>query len=456
MTSRMCLLARSLAGALVLGSLGGCVHTPPKTSAATASAIVATRFTTRVFVGNCVMTKGDEEFFGGILAAVLPSLISNAFNRFGNALDAAGKEHTWQATAFTNFEVNKDNMPRCVQIVRGEYLPPETKKGGDTSPNDKWAQQIEQYKGKGGRFETAGIRLARRPDFFFEGVFRESSDKSVMAVVPIFVDFTQPIGERAFRSDQKRNVSLTFAFHPPGKAATDTTNPSTNLVLGELSPGALIDFDYSCARDVAHSNNGVPSQPGGAPGVSAGPPLPTTGPPPSTPGAKPPAAKEDAAKEAPKVPTSACADESLWFKLTRGDDLAQLSLTAATTEVQGRNEFLVFLSDVFKGSKEGLEKLAQQTLVESEREKARLAALQADNQAAVAYDEAATAALTALEACSTEGTLAKAGTARVKQQGANLAAAKAGIAQPFSTFVPLNGTANELKKACLVAMASFE
>ncbi len=175
------------------------------------------------------------------------------------------------------------------------------------------------------------------------------------------------------------------------------------------------------------------------------------------PGAKPEAGKDDPTKkDAPKVATSACADESLWFKLTRGDDLTQLSLTAATTEVQGKNEFLVFLSDVFKGSKEGLETLAKQTLIESQREKARLDALQASNEAAVKYDETATAALTALEDCSTEGTLAKAGAARVKQQGANLAAAKAGIAQPFSTLVPLNGSADEIKKACLAAIASFK
>jgi hypothetical protein len=454
MISRIRLLAQAVSGALILASLAGCIRTPPQTPAATAPGNVATRFTTHVFVGNCVMTEGGEEFFGGILAAVLPSLVSNVFNRFGNVLDAAGKEHTWQATAFTNFEVNKDNMPRCVQIVRGEFLPRESKKS-ETSPNDKWADQIDQYKRKGTRFESIGIRLTRRPDFFFEGVFRESTDRSVMAIVPVFVGFTEPIGERALRSDKKRNVSLTFAFHSPGKSATDATNSSTNLVLGELSPGALIDFDYSCAakEPAGSTSGGPPSQPSGAPG---GPPSTPGGAPP-TPGAKPAAGKEDPTKkDAPKVPPRACADESLWFKLTRGDDLSQLSLTAATTEVQGKNEFLVFLSDVFKGSKEGLEKLAQQTLIESEREKARLAALQASNEAAVKYDEAATAALTALEACSTEGTLAKAGAARVKQQGANLAAARADIAQPFSTLVPLNGSAGVLKKACLDAIASFK
>jgi hypothetical protein len=414
------------------------------------------------------MTEPGEEFFGGILAAVLPSLISTAFNRFGSALDAAGKEHTWQATAFTNFELNKDNMPRCVQIVRGEFLPP------GTATIHAWMEPIPAYTLRGTRFANEGIRLARRPDFFFEGVFRESSDKSVMAIVPIFADFTEPIGDRALRTDKTRNVSLTFAFHPPGKSATDATNASTNLVLGELTPGALIHFDYSCVAkptkpgaaasnapaQPGSSSGGPPSQPGGAPPQPAGP-APRSG------GARQPAAPHPATGEGDSSPqaaaaapvaaaTRACADESLWFKLTRGEALGQLSLTAATTEVQGKNEFLVFLSDVFKGSKEGLETLAQQALIEGEREKARLAAIQASNEAAVAYDQAATAALTALQTCSTDGSIASAGAARVKQHGANLAAARAGIPQPFRQLVPLNGTPDQLKKECLAAIGSFE
>jgi hypothetical protein len=465
MTSRIRLLARPLGGSLVLALLAGGSPTPLDAMAGPPPKKAASRFTTHVFVGTCIMPPKEqrEEFFGGLIAAVVPSLISTAFNRFGNALDAAGKEYTWQTTAFTNFEVNKDNMPRCVQLVRGEFLAPE-RKGRDAnapiaaSRNDEWADTIDQYKGKGGQLESAGIRLARRPDFFFEGVFRESTDASVMAIVPIFVDFTEPIGDRALRSDKKRNISLTFAFHPPGKLATDATNPSTNLVLGELSPGALIDFDYSCAKRHVQNNaaGSAPNQPGGAPGQPGRGPsepfAPSAAPP--APGGKP--VSSEATPAALKIAPRACADESLWFKLTRGETLSQLSLTVATTEVQGKNEFLMFLSDVFKGSKEGLEKIAQQALIEAEREKARLAAIQASNQAAVAYDEAATTALTALDACSTDGTIVKAGAARVKQQGANLAAAKAGIPEPFSTLVPLNGSADALKKACHDAITSFK
>jgi hypothetical protein len=395
------------------------------------------------------MPPAGEEFAAALLGAVLPSLISNAFNRFGNALDAAGKEHTWQSTAFTNFEVGKSHMPKCVQIVRGEFLSTKMPSGEGydfNTANDRWAKLISPYETKGGQLARVGVRLARRPDFFFEGMFRPSTDPSVMALVPIFVDFSRPLGTRAFRLDQKRHVSLTFAFHPPGKTATDPTNPSTNLVLGELSPEAPIDFDYSCGRDAATVDSGataIPVQPSGPPPLSAGSPPAAGGMVPSRTG------------EPAKAPTHACANESLWFRLTRGDDLAPLSLTVATTEVQGKNEFLMFLSDVFKGSKEGLEKLSQEALIESEREKSRLLAIQTDNEAAVAYDQSATAALTALEACKAEPTISKAGGARVKQQATNLAAAKAGIAQPFITLVPLNGSAETIKQACSDALTNF-
>lgn len=415
------------------------------------------------------MTRGGEEAAAELIGAAVSSVISNALNRLGNALEAAGREQTWQSTAFTNFEVSANHLPKCIQIVRGEFLSaPSSDKGADSrSVNDHWTTGSSRYQGKGGQLAGAGVRLARRPHFLFEGRFRQSSDPSVLAIVPTFVDFSKPLGTRAFRFDEARSISLTFAFHPPGKAATEITNPSTNLVLGELSPEATIDFDSSCIRGDALVGSGgtaPPAQPVGPPAQPNGP-LTQPGAPPAQPGGPPskPAQSPSATNGATgvqsgqlaKTPTRACTTESLWFRLSRTDNLAPLSLTVASTEVQGKNEFLMFLSDVFKGSKEALEKVAKETLIESEREKVRLAAIQADNEAAVAYDQAATAALAALEVCKADPTISKAGAARIKQHATNLSAAKAGISQPFKTLVPLNGLPDTIQQACESALTGF-
>lgn len=428
-----------LASVVVLTLLTGCIHTRPN-GPARPPAPQGIRQTTHVFVGNCIF-RPKAEAFGGLIGAVLPSVITNVFNRVGSALAAAGKEHTWQAAASTNFELNKDHMDPCVQVVRGRFAP------SAEQPND-WTDAVDAYKGKGVQLKNARIYLVERPDFMFEGAFRTSSDGSAMAIAPVFVDFNRVIGERALRNDPTRNLALSFAFHPPGKSATDASNASTSLVLGEMEPGSAIEFDHTCTVSVApKAGTNTPSQPGGPPPTPGGaPPNPGGAP-------RPPAGSPS---NGGMNPTRACADESLWFRLPRPDQLTQLSLTAVTTEVQGSNEFLVFLSDVFKGSSDELEKLAKQTLIEAEREKARLAAIQAENEAAVAYDKAATAALTALDACSTDGTIAKAGDARVKQQSANLAAAKAGRPQPFGTLVPLNGTTEVIQNACKAALTDFK
>ena len=133
-----------------------------------------------------------------------------------------------------------------------------------------------------------------------------------------------------------------------------------------------------------------------------------------------------------------------------------MSMTVAVSEVQGASEFLAFVAAVFKDSQEDLERLAKQALITSEREKARLAQLEAQNTAAVAYDNAVAQAIAALTACSTDGGFAKVTEARVKQQGANLAAEKAGVARPFATLVSLTNTPEIAKAACSDALKSFQ
>lgn len=424
---------RAFACAVMATGLAACASNPP--GPAHDSVFPSGRVTTHVFVGNCViLPAGREAALAGLAAAILPSLISQTFDRIGRTLEASAKEYTWTVTAATNFETSDTEFPRCVQIVRGRFV------GSEADANYSWASDTI-YKQNVSRLKQRGIWLTSRPAFFFEGVFRQASgDPAVRSIVPVFVSFDSAIAQRTLRADPARNVKLAFAFHAPGKSAADASNPSTDLMLGPLDPPVALTFDTSCVGETTTSGaTAPPAQPG-----VGGPPKPPT------PAAKPPPAGNTAS-----VP-SACVDESVWFRLPASKERVPMSITVAVSEVQGASEFLAFVAAVFKDSQDELETLAKQALITSEREKARLAQLEAQNTASVAYDNAVAQVIAALSACSTDGAFAKITEARIKQQAANLAAEKAGVPRPFATLVPLTNTPETAKAACTDALKSFQ
>src|SRR5512136_2857468 len=127
MRKRVCARKRletTLATALALAA-SACAPTsapPPQPPAPPDASIPGTR----VYVGGCVFRpEGEAAFLVPILGALLPNLISKGINLFGSTLDAAAKEQTWTATAHTNFELQSDMVPKCVQVVRGSFAPSE-------------------------------------------------------------------------------------------------------------------------------------------------------------------------------------------------------------------------------------------------------------------------------------------------------------------------------------------
>lgn len=437
----------SAAAAIVLaGCAGGAPERGPE----------ASRRTTQVFVGNCLTVSGLESAGFDVLAS---SIISQGFNRIGSTLEASAAEQTWTVTGSTNYEASKATQPKCVQIIQGQFFQDAQPGAGSWVTDTSYAGYVNQ-------FTNRGIHLAARPDFFFEGVFRTSANGAARAIVPLAVGFHEPIGKRPLRRDDGRRTKLKFAFHEAGKPATDSASAVTELDFGMLwpSPGTLTTFDYSCVRPAGSP----PAQPSATPAPGATPPAQPGGAPPAQPGGAPPAqlgvpvpAPATAAPgpaAAPGQVSRACATESLWFRTTATDAFLPMSLTATMSQVQDRSDALAFIADVFKSSKTELERITKEELIESEREKAKLATLTAQTTLATKYTTAASAALTALEACSTTATVANRSAARVKQLEANLAASQAGVPVPFADgdMPALAGDESVAKAACAKAISNFK
>lgn len=423
---------------LLAGCAGGAPERGPESS----------RRATQVFVGNCMTVTGLES---ALFATLASSIISQGYNRIGTTLEASAAEQTWTVTGSTNFEASTASQPRCVQVVQGQFFQEAQQATGIWAADTPYASYVEQLK-------TRGILLATRPDFFFEGVFRTSANGAARAIVPAAVGFHEPIGRRPLRTDEGRRTKLNFVFHEAGKSATDAANAATELDFGMLWPGTLTKFDVGCARGTGSS--AVP--PAGTPGPAATLPAQPAGGPPAQPvapglGAPPPAAAPAPPQIAAQQPSRACATESLWFRTTAPDAVAPMSLTVTMSQVQDRSDALGFIADVFKSSKTELERITKEELIDSEREKAKLAALEAQTALATKYTTAASAALQALEACSTAGTLANRSAARLKQMEANLAAAQAGLPGPFADadMPALGATEQQAKEACTRAISNF-
>jgi hypothetical protein len=418
--------------------LAGCGSTPKKGPEQSWRA-------TQVFVGNCITVTGLTE--SAIGASILSSVIGQGLTRIGATLEASAAEQTWTTTGATNFEAKSGVYPRCVQVVQGHFfakpMPDALKTWAKGTDYERYTDQLNRR----------GILLAAQPDFFFEGVFRTAKDLSAMAIVPAALGYHQPIGTRPLRSDAARRTKMTFVLHPAGKAASDGANALTEIDIGMLWPSKVkvMTFDTDCLSDIKSlaQTGSVSSTPPAQPGGGA-PPVQPTPVSPAAPAAAPVAATGQ--------PSKACSVESLWIRTSASANYVPMSLTATVSQTQDRSDFLGFFADVFKSSKTEIERWAKEELIASEREKARLAALEAQTTQMTKYTTAAAAALQALEKCVSEGpTTANRSTARLKQLEANLTAEQAGLSRPFADndMPKLSGDAVDAKAACDRAIASF-
>ncbi|WP_162600042.1 hypothetical protein [Azospirillum sp. TSH58] len=358
--------------------------------------------------------------FGGVLAAIGASAISQGVNYLGQALTDAASERTWKVFASRNFETSKDNFPRCVQIARGKFLTSPSKHALDTLP--EWSgHRANDAEGATWKVDQRkavidnGLWLAERPDFFFEGIFRASSDNSALTIEPVVVMLDEPIGTRLLRTGQSRQVAVFMSLHAPGSDPSLEKAPAATIKVGGISRQEPRMFRTSVD------------------------------------------AREDGISSAVSMPF-----ESPWFQLSKTDAVKPMTASVLVTETESASEFIAFLGRVLNDQTVKTKTTtALQELVIPER---RQAAEQSERQQEVtANNEADTKfadAIIKLRACSAATTRVEesAAAALTAMRDANIKARIAGRNEPFRPehFSRINLTAGPpaIVGSCGAALSS--
>jgi len=369
-----------LAAALPLSSSTTTTAPQRSNAAPQKNSIVATR----TFAGQCVIATPvkSRALPGSVIEPVISLGVKAGVDLFVGAIRRAAEANTTSVSATVNIEIDDWTMPDCVQVIQGRFYSREedfTKASNSVSSNIPGAHE---------KFRSIGAYLAEDPRVFFEGQIRRSTDKTAIAIGPSFLAYNEPIGPAA-RSNV-RDLIFSFAISAPGSSPDDNSGTVGQLQFNDVSFGTWVMYDSLTPEKISF----------------------------------------------PETP---------WIPLVTTEHPVPVTLSITVSETRDANEFLLFVADTLSGSKEQLETALQKTLVASERIKLReqeaesernrqsdatsrvVDAVQAETEARVAVQKYA--ALPA-EADAAER-LAAAGDARSKQLKANLAAANAGLAEPF-------------------------
>jgi len=436
------------ASALALSACGTLSSSTPTTQSKASEPGVETR----VFFGPCVRPdpkRADESAtFGTIFGA---AIISNTLDRLGKAIRKAGAAEPYSASAFKNLEVEPGTVKPCVQIVRARFAAKSTT--GEEPKQSGLSEALVQAFVEANNIAAnadvkaatslllnnnlnqAGIHLASKPDFFFEGLIRSSENRSALSLVPSFYEYHAPL-KPGRRADQAYAVLISVSFHPPGKAADAKEATGTSIALGALRPGADVHRVYRLADESNPSEMESPWFPTFAKTAAKASATPTQ---PSADAPKPSTGDVASATEtvpADPPPTGATN--------TNSATTIPIILTASVTETRKANEVLLFFADVFDGSKENLKKEAEQAFIPSIGDAAALADYTSEQTKISSYYEKFAAAEAARVAvCTLSSDASSTGSARLTaasklfsaQSSANVAALAANMPTPYPTMV---------------------
>ena len=431
-------LAAVMMSATSCASRLGTVQPPPASASIDKSV-----FDTRLFYNKCVLLTTAEEARGeafplaALGAAVLPSLISTTLDRFGQALRRAGEAETTSISASLNIEVEPDQekLAPCVQFVRGWFLD-EASGVPDSVLKGMTPQELNRVKDR-------RIYLAEAPHFFLELRLRRSANGEAVAYAPSYLVYNRLLKDGS-EAMSHRGLAVQFSIHKPGKPADDDSAVGAPLTFGNLEIGTarrylLPDTSQAPYPESQWFPSFIPVSPQAASLSSAVPaPPPPAVPSPSSAVPTPP----PPAIPMPSVPAPPISVPTMPTK-----HAAPLTATLTVAEVRDANKFLLFLADVFEGSKENLQTLLETQLIKEKRDAAKLeAATQQQENLSQYYTDFADAEIKYIEWCNAnkqqdaagkKDRLAKSKEAHVAQLKANLSAQKARLSQPYSTLVPV-------------------
>jgi len=376
----------ALLGSGVIGSTPAAGDDPPAVGSAADGASGQTLQMTRVFAGECI----GEPYpvagrFAPIVAAIAPALIKESLARLGLALRKAGEAHTETRSATANVEISLNRVPQCVQITVGSFYLTCTRSDPDEECTELSGTDWLGFRNTGRAASAVKsmshleMVLADRPDVFFEGRLRWSRNGTGVEMEPSLLLYRKTV-RSAFLRGNKRDIVMTLGIAEPGSAGDDK-GAFGNLTLEGLTPSERL---YNFAPGAGQSTIWI-----GASVAGVSEPAPRT-------------------------------------------------LLLSFAETRKASEFLIFLADVLEGSKEPLQTALEDAIVPAKRAAAEIAAataaVEAGNAAVTAEAGArdAVAAFTTARDSGAAGVRTKAAAAFTAMTNANLAAAKAGLAAPFS------------------------
>lgn len=340
-------------------------------------------FSTKASVGDCIyaasynpLTQFSTEagFLAPVAEAVVSSLITRGIGKFGEALKKAGDEKIVSVIVTANFEAGPNNVPECIQIVRGTFA----REPSSATYPEKISPKLE------GAFKKAGLDLVGEPDFFFEGRFKRSVDGQALAIQTSRLDYHRLLDRRISSKSEKRGMVLNFSFLPPGEDAESKKATNVTLSLGNIGDGD--GYGGSTYRGVERLHyaetpwfvapfsvaaktipTSITTNRTNAPRVSSG--AVTT---PATPNANNLGSASPGTGNsvlAPSVATPHPAPNNTNKSLIDPEKYKPMSIQTTIAETRDANKFLQFLGGVFEDSKDELETALKRIALESEREK---------------------------------------------------------------------------------------
>ncbi|MEM6676467.1 MAG: hypothetical protein AAF675_01210 [Pseudomonadota bacterium] len=494
-------MSRQILTVLIAASLAGCTSNAVNQSRPDGLADSDVYYATEVAIGQCSsIGKAESALAGALLSSVIAAGVKQAVDRFGKALKAAGDERVEKVLTQRNAEFSRSTVPAgsCVQVVRG-WIHRGTR--GPVSAATAAAGSWEDGEGiipadiATNLYERSGLRLAARPDFFFEGLLTRSSDGGLAAITPLYAWLDDPLVTELLNPTRTRFLTLSLAVQPvDGKAGPSVTlsGGGATVDLGRLesrrgrcyqpvptivTPGS-VTFDSGdpkykeleeAAQALGYASFGGNFCPHDTAPASSGD---TTAPAPSARGTLGDGdeSEDDAvavSAMSPSVPASvdkALANaillhpprQSEYFSFPIAADVRPYTLRALVTEVREANAALQFLTAVFD---DGVDDQVANTLTglidpELRAQRAQEAAT-ARVAAQTAADDALVAAIGDVAACVTGPTAATANKARKSLRALNNAYRGVGVAAPIAealiNAVPISADTTEIARRCSAA-----
>ncbi len=279
---------------------------------------------TRVFVTNrCLFHKEPKvPFLGALAAAVLPSLIEKGLSTFATAIRKAGEKGTKSASASVSVELGNRDLPACVQIIHGSFFLSNASFAEDKFAASNPLQLPDDRSRKTVHSILAGVGayVAGPPLFFFEGKIRRSEDGSAIAIGPTMILYNALIeSSPGQRKKGTRDIVISFSLSAGGSGGLEDRGTIGQLEFKGLQTGTKLRFP-------------------------------------------------DIQRETP------------WIPLQLAENKTPRTVSLTISETKDANEFLLLIADVLDGSKENVEALLKQTLIESERVKVRKEQLAAEKE----------------------------------------------------------------------------